>query len=59
MEEYKRRAMQTRLIHIKNQYERFAVSVEKLYDTPDAEELVTLVRNLADGCGEYLKSLRA
>ncbi len=51
--------MQAHLISMKNGYEQFAVAVEKLYDTPDVEGLLVLIRSLERECGEYIKALVA
>ena len=46
---------QTRLIIIKNLCISFSIIVEKLYDTPDAAELLEFIMKLAKECEEYLR----
>ena len=46
---------QKRLISINNLCMNFSVAIEKHYNTPDAEELLMLVKKLAEECGEYIK----
>jgi len=46
---------QTRLITINNLCSCFSVAIEKHYNMPDHEELLALIKKLAEECGEYLK----
>ncbi len=59
MGENDKRALQTRLIDIKNICEDLAVAIEKHLNNPDTETLIVLVKALADSCREYLKALSA
>ena len=47
---------QARLISINNLCINFSTAIEKHYNTPDAEELRTLIKKLAEECREYLKA---
>jgi hypothetical protein len=47
---------QSRLITINNLCSRLSIIIEKRYNTPDAIELLDIIKGMADECREYLKA---
>ncbi len=54
MTDDKRRAMQERLIEIKNDCEDFAAAVERLLNTPGSDVLLAYIGRVARQCVDYL-----
>lgn len=47
---------QERLVHINNLCITFGTTIEKHYSNPDEEELLAVIKQLAEECGAYLRA---